>query len=283
MADRRVSVTIDADIEPYARGLATASAETKAFSRELRSTDTDVDHLGRSLRTGGNDLDRYSGRLRVMGEAAAALGPGLLPIGAATIPLVTTLANQFGFAAIAGGSAILAFQGVGDALKAMNDYSLDPSAANMEKLHEAMVQLSPAAQDFVRHLSAMRPLLDELKASAASGLFPGLTEGLDALATRAPQVNRIVREISDTLGDLIAEGGKSLAGPKWDSFFESIESEARPALTDLAHALGSVAHGSAELWQAFLPLDHEMSAGLVRLAGRFSSPVFPRQQLKVDL
>ncbi|HET7388637.1 MAG TPA: hypothetical protein VFJ19_18450, partial [Nocardioidaceae bacterium] len=269
MPNRRVGVTIDADVGPYGRGLATATAETKAFSRELRSTNGDVDQLGRTMQTSGAEIDRYSGRLRVLGEAVAVLGPGLLPIGAATIPLVTTLANQFGFAALAGGSAILAFQGVGDALKAMNDYGVDPSAANLQKLNVAMQALSPATQDFVRHLSAMKPLLDDLEASSASGLFPGLTDGLDAIVTRAPEVNSIVHELADTLGDLAAEGGQALAGPEWDSFFASLETEARPALMDLGHALGDVTHGFAELWQAFLPIDHEMSAGMVRLANGF--------------
>ena len=271
MPNRRVSVTIDADTGPYSAGLASASAQTRVFARELSSADTDVDHFGGTLRSAGNDIDRYSGRLAALGQAAAAVGPSILPIAAGAIPLVTTLANQFGFAAIAGGSAILAFQGVGDALDALNTYQLDPSAANLQKLNEAMAQLGPETQEFVRHLQSLRPLLDELRAAAGEGLFPGLTDGLDAIATRGPEIERIIRTVSGTLGDLLAEGGESLAGPEWDDFFTSLETEARPALMDLGHALGDVTHGFAELWQAFLPLDRDISSGLVRMARGFDS------------
>lgn len=282
MATRRERVVLELD-DNFTSGMLRAAAATGALKRELgglsgesvrthssmSDIDRDADHLGSTSRKAGNDIDRLSGRMRILADVAAILGPGLVPIGAATIPLVTTLANQLGLAAVAGGTAILAFQGVGTALKALNDYQLAPSAANFAKLQAAMEQLSPAAQDFVRHLESMRPLLDQLKSSAASGLFPGLTEGLDSLATRAPQVNQIVSRVAATMGDLATEAGKALAGPEWDSFFGSLEAEARPALMDMGHALGSVTHGFAELWQAFLPLDNQMSGGMVRLAKGF--------------
>lgn len=269
MPDRRVSVTIDADIGPFSRGLASASVETKAFARELRSTDTDVNHLGSTLRTSGNDIDRYSGRLELFGQALAALGPAAVPIGAAVVPAIAGLANQLGFAALGAGTAVLAFHGVGDALKALNTYQVEPTAEHLQKLNETMHAIGPAGADFVRTLDSLGPVFHELQGSAQAGLFPGLTDGLTALIVRVPDLQRIIATVAETLGHLSAEAGKALAGPEWDSFFQMLESEAKPALTDVGRAIGSVVHGLGEMSVAFIPLSNDFGAGLAKMAANF--------------
>ena len=55
---------------------------------------------------------------------------------------------------------ILAFQGIGDTLEAVNNAALEPTAENLEAARIAMQNLSPAAQSFVRELQSMRPALD---------------------------------------------------------------------------------------------------------------------------
>jgi hypothetical protein len=41
---------------------------------------------------------------------------------------------------------VLAFHGLGDALKALDAYQLDPTDANLKKLNETLGQMGPAAQ-----------------------------------------------------------------------------------------------------------------------------------------
>ncbi len=237
--------------------------------KPLRDTERDLDNVGKAAKRNGAEVDRMSGRMRILADSLAVFGPGLVPITASVVPALAGLSNELGFAVLGAGSAVLAFHGLGDALKAMSDARLDPTKAHLEKLREEMIKLGPAGAEFARHLMAMQPTFDRLQQTARAGLFPGMTDALDMLATRTPEVARIIGVLSTTMGDLARQGATALAGPEWDSFFRSIETEAKPALADLGRATGSVAHGLAEMWQAFIPLNNDFGAGMANMAADF--------------
>ncbi len=219
--------------------------------------------LNGSLRQSGNLLDRNSGRLRLWAEAIATIGPALVPISAVAIPAITGLAAQLGFAAVAGGTAMLAFQGVGDALDTLNKARLNPTTANLEAARIAMENLSPAAQKFVKELRSMSDVGKQLRFAAQEGMFPGLTKALDTIETRVPEVERILFTLGDTVGDLMARGADSLAGDEWDEFFKFIETDARESLMDLGSAVGNTVHALGELWMAFDPLNDDFGNWMV--------------------
>jgi hypothetical protein len=248
VADRRVSVGVDADISGFSRALSTAAVEAKGFAHELESAD---------------------GRMANLVQTGLALAPALVPLGAVAVPAVAALATQLGVAAVAGGTALLAFQGVGTALKALNTYQLAPTAENLAKLHEAMAQLAPAGRDFVRELQSLRPELQQLEGTAQAGLFPGLTEALDVMQTRLPQVEEIIAAFSATMGDLSAEAGHALAGSGWNDFFAMLEEQGPPILEDIAHATGDVVTGLKDLLVAFAPMSMDFSDGMARMAASF--------------
>lgn len=258
--------------------MAKAAASTALLNRELRSLSrdsvqtrrsvSDIDRpiadLGRSSGTTGREVDRLSGRMRILADVAAILGPSLVPIGAVAVPAVAGLAAQFGFAAVAGGTAILAFQGVGDALKSLNDYQLAPTEAHLKALQDKMSALGPAGQDFVRELQRLRPALQELQNVAQAGMFPGVTEGLKAMETALPRVEAVIAAVSKELGSIAADTGKSLASDRWTPFLDFIAREAPTALHDMARAAGNTIHALAQLWMAFDPLNDDFSNWLVR-------------------
>jgi hypothetical protein len=244
---------------------------TDAFGRELTGAERETTRLSGTLSRSTRELDSYSGRLGLLASTLGAIGPAAVPIAAVAIPAVTGLAQQFGFAALAGGTAVLAFQGVGDALTAMNKAHLEPTAANLEKARQAMEQLSPAAQDLVKKLASMRGELGKLKDAAGSGILPGATAALDDLEKRLPIVERILHQVSMAVGDALRDGAASLAGPEWDKFFKFIAVEARPELTKLAKSVGNVAHGLAEMWVAFGPLNSDFSSWMLKASRDFNS------------
>jgi hypothetical protein len=228
-----------------------------------------TDNYTRTTNRSSSAIDKYSGRMGILVKTAAALGPSLIPIGAVGIAGVSGLASQFGFAAVAAGTAVIAFQGVGTALTAVNKAALQPTAANIEKAHQAMLQLSPAGRDLVKVLTQMKPLLMGLRDSAQGAMFPGLIKGLESLERLAPSVDAILTRVGGTLGDLFAEGADSLASPRWAAFFAMIAQDARPVLTDMAHAIGDVAHGLAQMWEAFEPLNLSFGSWLADSARSF--------------
>lgn len=283
MAVRRESVRLSLEDDGYSTGMARAAASTLLLDRVLaqldgrqitirQSTDTStqgIDKFRRAADQSGPSIDRLSGRLSLLAQAALVLGPSLIPIGAVAVPAITGLASSLGFAAIGMGSLVVATRGVGDALKAVNELSLAPTAANLEKAREAMKNLGPEAQQFVLRFQQLRPVLGDIRDAAAAGWFPGLTEALDDFERLGPRVSDIFQAIGESGGRLIAEGADALAGPEWAEFITFVENEAPDALEDLGRTVGNLAHGLAELWMAFGPLNDDFSSWLLAASAAF--------------
>ena len=88
------------------------SRDNDALARSIRGVGDESTRTGSSLRTGANDIDRFSGRLGLLLRTAAALGPAIVPIGAAAVPAIAGLTAGLGAAAGAFGVTLLAVQGL---------------------------------------------------------------------------------------------------------------------------------------------------------------------------
>ena len=245
---RRVSVEVDADLSPFNRSVMGGVATWKGFVHELESAD---------------------GRMANLVQTGLALAPAIVPLGATGIPIMAGLAAQVGAAAAAGGVAILAFQGVGDALKALNDYQIDPTEEHFKKLQQTMDALGPAGELFVRTLQEMRPELQDLQDVAQQGMFPGLTDSLIELEKLKPEAEQIIGTISRTLGELSAEGAGNLNDQRWVDFIHFLDREAAPTLKAMGKTLGYVVEGAASMMMAFDPLADSFTQGMVGYARSF--------------
>lgn len=284
MATRRerVVLEIEDDLSP---GLLRAAAAAKVLDAELNSLSGRAVQTSRGTARMAGDLDRTSasagradksinqltGRLRLFADAAAILGPGTVPIGGVLAAGVAGFASQLGFAAVAGGVLVGSMQGLGDALGALNDAHLEPTAENLAKAEDALNKLSPAAAKFAEEAYAMAPALRAIRDMGAEALFPGLTASLDDLERLAPVVGRIFETVGGALGDIAEGGAASLASERWAGFFEFIATEAPRALSELASTVGSVTHGLGELWMAFAPLNRDTSSWLMDVAAGFDA------------
>jgi hypothetical protein len=249
VSDRTVYTRLKADVSDFQRGMLAASASAKAFTSEL-NTSTD--------------------RTANLTQGLLAIGPATVPILGAAVPAVSALTNQLAFAAAGAGVAALAFSGIGDALKATNDYAIEPTSANLDKMQQSLSELGPAGREFVAFLQEVRPEMQGLQDAAQEGLFPGAEEGIRDLMTLMPQVERIISEIAGASGDLLAEAGENLASPRWSEFFDFIEAEARPALENFGRTVGNLGEGFANLWMAFDPVSDDFAAGFLRMSQDFA-------------
>jgi len=279
MAVRKERVILELEdrfSNPMLRAAAASATLDKSLNNLDKSTvrtERDMDRLGSPAggpskaalqsRTLGREIDRTSGRVRLLTDAALLLGPALIPIGAVGVPALTGLATQFGAAALAGGTAVLAFQGVGDALKAVNEAEIEPTAENLEKARMAMENLSPAAREMVQQLQELRPVFAGLRDAAATGLFPGLSTALDEIVTVLPRVEGVLSGIGDAAGDVAAEFAEGIAGPRGREFLAFLEAEMPSALEELGRTVGNLAAGMGELWMAFTPLNQDFSGWLL--------------------
>jgi hypothetical protein len=238
-----------------------ASASLDAESG-LGRLEKQLDKTGSSASRTERAIDKYSGRLRTLAEAALVVGPGLNVLGAGIIPALTASLAGLGAAAGGIGVAVLAFKGIGDGIKALDTYQLAPTAENLQALRVEMEKLGPAGAQFAHFVDGLEPTLRNLQNTARAGLFPGVEIGIDYLLDRLPEVQKIINRLSQGMGDLAHEAGRSLGGPDFDAFFRYIETDARPTLEAFGHSLGNVALGMANLLVAFAPLSRDFTSGL---------------------
>ena len=281
MATRNESVRLSLQ-DDFTSGMARATASAsllnkelnkldgKRVSRELDGTAKSTDRVSDSMRRGGPEIDRFSGRMRLATDAVLSLGPALVPLGAAAIPALTAAFAGLGAAGGGIATALLAFNGFGDALDALNDYQADRTAENLEKLNEQLRDLGPAGADFLAYIDSLGPKLQQLQMVARAGLFPGLESGIDSMLVRLPEVRGLVRDIAEALGGLAADAGNDLAGERWEAFFDYLANDARPTLEDFARATGNVALGVSNLLVAFGPLTGDVTGGLREMSQAFA-------------
>ena len=283
MATRHERVVLSLE-DQFTTQMAKAAAATALMNKSLHDLDGsaadagnstreaggDVDVFTKRTRDGGAEIDKFSGRLSVLRDAALTLGPALVPLGGAAVVGVAGLAAQFGALAGGAGVAIAALNGVGDALGAVNDYQLDPTRENLAAVQEEFNRLGDAGAAFVIFLESVAPQLRELQMTAREGFLPGLEEGIETFLTRGPQVNGIIGELAETMGDLSASTGEVLAGDRFDSFFEYLDGPAATTLGEIARSIGLVTEGLANMMVAFAPVSSQFSGGMEDMARSFA-------------
>lgn len=275
MAVRREKVIVEVE-DRLSGEMLRMAASAKVLDKALDGVDgsnvgasRSTDRLASSTRKASPEIDRLSGRLRLFRDIGITLGPAFAPIGAVAIPAIAGLAAQLGAIALAGGTAVVAFQGVGDALKAVNDAALEPTAANLEKAREALRELGPEAQQFVLQMQELRPVFDGLSDAAGRGLFPGLTAAFDQFEKAAPRIEGVLEAIGGATGDMVNDFASGLTGSRGMEFLEFIRTEVPGALEELGRTVGQFSAGLAEMWMAFTPLNRDFSAWMLDVATTF--------------
>jgi len=281
--DRRLD-SVDATTIHTSRSIATLGQNVQTASGQFRDANgrlrdangrfaslrTEVDGLGGPLRRSSSDLNQFTGRMGLLIRLAAGLGPALLPISAVAVPAVTGLATAFAAVGAAGGTAMLAFAGMGDAFGALNQFQLEPTAENLTKMEQAFDKLGPAGENFVRSLDDLSPALDGLQRTAGAGLFPGLLDGIDQMTGALPEVREFISEIASVTGNLASDAASSLASDDdLRAFFEYLQSDAAPTLDQFARSAGNFTAGLANIMTAFAPLSRDFNSGMLEMSRSF--------------
>ncbi|MEO5665519.1 MAG: hypothetical protein ABIR39_19815, partial [Nocardioides sp.] len=228
--------------------MATAGTETSAFVKRLESADS---------------------RMAMLVQTGLALAPALAPLGAAAVPAIAGLTTQLGFAGVAAGTTLLAFQGVGDALGALNKFQVEPTSKNLKELNKKLDALGPAGEVFVRQLQDLRGELQGLQDVAQQNMLPGLTEGIDSMMTQLPRFEGVIGAVATALGDLAADAGSDLASDEWVEFFRYLEREAGPILEATGKTLGNFIEGITNMVMAFDPLSDSFVSGMQEMSESF--------------
>lgn len=264
--------THDADqsLDRFDRTARRTIGDTDKLTQSTRRLGQESDNSGRAFRRNSSEIDRYSGRLGLLVTSIAAIGPAAIPISAAAIPAVVGLAGAFGAAAGAAGVLVLATNGIGDALKALDAYQVAPTAANLQKLNETMAALGPSGRQFVEYLDQIEPHLHNLQKLAEAGLLPGAEQGLQHLMTLLPRVRQVVGSLSQEIGRELGDAGKHLAGDsEFQGFLRYLHTDGAPTMRAFATATGDVLAGLTQLFIDLAPANRSFTAELVSGARAF--------------
>ena len=130
-------------------------------------------------------------------------------------------------------------------------------AAAISKFDEAMKGLPQSSQDFVKQLLAMKPLLEDIRKTAADGVLPGAGRGLSEAAKSFDELNAVVDATAESLGRFLENAGQFIGGEGRDLQLVG-ESNAR-VLDELGSATLHLAAALGDMLVAARPLTEHLA------------------------
>jgi hypothetical protein len=172
-------------------------------------------------------------------QAVNALGAALTTIPA----LLTAIGIQVGV-------LYLAFHGLGKSITAAF------AAKNATELNDALKNLTPSAQAFVRSLLPLRDLLDQIRRVAQESFFASLGDSLTKVANALGPIFKGAgfASLASALGRLFASVGQLLASPLFTHFVSDTIRETVLWLNKFRFGFGSFLTGLIRIADASLPL-----------------------------
>jgi hypothetical protein len=162
--------------------------------------------------------------------------------------------------------------GVADALYAQEDAAIALADAQRQAtqsarqgttqqnaMKQAMKELSPEAQSFVKHVLAMRPAFMDLRAAIGRDLFPQLERGMDNLMRAAPMLERVWRGTGAVVGEAFKDITGRMTSDKRLKDWETLGRSNNKMLHRMGEALGNVSEGMLDLMIAARPLTRWLS------------------------
>jgi hypothetical protein len=252
------------------------SRATLRFDRNGNATSTWVSYVAKDLEKVIKDSGS-SGGFNKVGEAlGSAIGAGFnvsgkSPLIAFLIPVIGLIVEAVGAAieavaaltsllvpvpnilfalGLQAGVLLLAFQGMGDAIK--NAFA----AKDAEELDKALKGLAPAAATFVRELLPLRDVFKNLKNEAQQGFFSGLTDlgeiiGPDTALIKT--LNSQVGPLAETLGSLATTVLRFFNDPVFIQFLNTVVPSTIDWLRQLGPAIVQLLTGLSEFGTAVTP------------------------------
>lgn len=231
-------------------------------ARTRTTTDTDTDLFGGGGRSRNNGVAAggfggfMSGKIGALLLAGGPLASLAYPLGGMAIGGAAGLGGLVSSVASGAISSLLAFQGVGGALEALQKFQDNPSTETFAAMQQAMEGLTEEGRDFTRFIdSSLMPKLEDLQDIAQEGLLPGLQEGLStASESLFPEVQDWISMSSAATGDLFRSAGNALAGEFWTGFFDWWGKDSSQGISTWGNVFGNFITGGASLFKSLDPL-----------------------------
>ncbi len=241
---------------------------------------------------GGGRGGRGGGFFGIGGPVTGALGwngvaavVGSFPAAATAVVNLTGAVQQLGqaglvlpgiFAGIASsvGTAVIGFQGMGDAITALADAAKSGDLKDLEKANEALKDLAPSAQATAKAIatSVIPAFKDLQKNFVAQPMFEGLDQTITTLATRSmPTLQKGLGGIATAWNQTFKQLGITLGSDSSQGLLDRIFGNTAEAQTRLNNAIEPLVHGFGSLaakGTEFLP---RLADGITAVSTRFDN------------
>ena len=228
------------------------SAAVRRVGQEMDRAADRADNLERSFRR-VDRVARLSG-FAVGAGAALALTKALSPLSAAIAAVPAGAAG----AAAAMGTLKIGLAGVSDAMDAV-------AKGDAQALNEALAELSPNAQKFVKQTAAMRGEMTKLQKSVQDRLFAGLGADLADLGrTYFPVAERGMARVAGGMNLIAREAVRAAQTPWFQGTVARVMASTDRVLRTLSTAVRPLARLVADLTEAGLPLVERLAQWAVQ-------------------
>jgi hypothetical protein len=143
------------------------------------------------------------------------------------------------------------------------------AATGAAHLSEAFDSLPGPAQAFVRTLIALKPKLDDLRETAAAGIFPGATAGLESAVRNFDSVKTVVGQTASVIGDLARQAGDLIGSPAFGRDLERVGSRN----ADIIATLGQGALRLGDAFRHIVVAAGPLTTWLANLAGGWAATI----------
>ena len=184
------------------------AGKTGRLSRAIRGMSGESRDLSSAL--GAIAFPGAVAGLSGLAATAQSAGGALVALGAASAPLagLAGAIPQLGGAAVQGFAvAKLATMGFGDALEALN-------SGDVDKITEAMRNLSPQAQAAARNIMSLKPAFESVRQATQENIFRAVNGAITNLRVFLPNVRQAIIGTSQSIAGMITELS-TLAAGRW--------------------------------------------------------------------
>lgn len=237
---RRAAQDIQQEVE---QAFSRASRDGGIFSKFGQAIS---DAVGASFNISGRS-PLIVGLIPVIGAIIGLVGALLQAINAVAAAL-TVIPGLIGAIGLQVGILMLAFQGVGTAVQGAF------AATNAKELREALKDLTPSAQAFVKSLLPLKPLFEFLQRTAQQNFFLGLGKSVTAVLDNViPPLKASFADLSFATGQAISNILSAFASPQFRAFLDELIPVTLRWIKQFGPAFGQFLIGLINLATAAMP------------------------------
>ncbi|WP_338601608.1 hypothetical protein [Saccharopolyspora sp. SCSIO 74807] len=268
---RGVQVQVDADISRAQMQIAKAQAQWEHTALTVDADTAVAEAKLAELREGAEKLDgrKLAMRADVEGAERAINITGLLSAALSTLgaaapaaaaALAAVPASLVGIGQVAG-AAIAGFNGIGDAVEAMETVRLDnltgagASKEQLDKMHDALAALTPAGREFAVFLHGeLMPAMSGIGDRVQSEMLPPIRDALGQMMALAPQLDRALVSTGQVLGDVANRSAQMMTSGVWSNDFTLVAEANSRIMGSLGGAGLALADALRSLTAAAMPM-----------------------------